>query len=215
MRKDVPRVTHFVFRNSASRTVQTLINSGDVLIVGLLGGEYQAGIYSVAKKLAQTLLRLTDPLTQSIFPQLAQLTSERRHREITQLLKRITFAILTPCVVFLVCGFLLKQWLIVMLYGSDFREAAWPFFIHQVIATLTALTFWSLPLMQSLGRMGTRFLIMLAALLAGVAVAWPAVPAAGALGGAAASLVANIVVHIGTVSAILFSMRVASRQAVR
>jgi O-antigen/teichoic acid export membrane protein len=207
VREDRVRISRFVLSNSASRTVQTLIGSGDVLLVGILANSYQAGLYSIAKKLAFSLLRLTDPLKHSIFPQLAQLATESRYGEIKSLLKRTVLAMAAPCGLYLVLGFLVRESLVVTLYGGEFRGAAWPFVVQQTIAALGAVSFWSLPLIQSLGFMGYRFLLLILAMVISFIVALPMTIHFGALGGSFASLVAFSILDLGTIAIVLTALR--------
>jgi O-antigen/teichoic acid export membrane protein len=215
IREDQARISRFVLSNSASRTIQTLISSGDVLLVGILANSYQAGLYSIAKKLAFSLLRLTDPLKHSIFPQLAQLTTESRYREIKSLLKRAVLVMAAPCILYLLFGFFARESLIVTLYGNEFRGAAWPFVVQQTIAVLGAVSFWSLPLIQSLGFMGYRFLLLIIAMLVSFVVAVPMTIHFGALGGSVASLVAFGILDLGTIAIIIAKLRDVSRRQVQ
>ena len=203
VREDQNQIIRFSLSNSASRTLMTLLYNADVLLIGLWAGEQQAGLYTIAKKLAHTILRLTDPFMHSIFPQLAQLTSEKRFGDIQSLLWRSTMTLAIPCVVFVLTGFIIRDWLLHTVYGPDYVEAAWPFVIQTVIAAIGAITFWSLPLIQSYGLMGKRFMILAAGIVIGIVAAWLWVPTHGAVGGSLASLAAKSFVTAATI-AVLF-----------
>jgi O-antigen/teichoic acid export membrane protein len=192
---DRGRIGRFLVNNSLSRTVHTLIFSGDVLLLGALTGPVQVGYYSIAKKLAFSVLRLTDPMASSVFPQLAKLVAERNLASVRTMLRRITLlfgALFTG--VFLV-ALVAGRPVMVMVYGEEFRPAGTALLVLVAAAGIGAALFWSTSLIVSLGRVDARLRGYLAALAASAALAWWLVPAMGATGLAVAMLAAIVIMQ--------------------
>ncbi|MBL0102480.1 MAG: oligosaccharide flippase family protein [Bacteroidetes bacterium] len=182
----------FIFGNSVGNSLKTVISQGDVLLLGILSNPAQVGFYSVAKKLAYSVLTLTDPLTQSIYPQLSKLIAERRFREIRKMLFKITGIAMLPGIAFLAVTYFLNKWIIVTVYGIDYAPASDAFYYFLIGAVLGAATFWTLPLVQSLGIVTVRIKIYVMTIFLGSLLAYLLVPAMQSAGLSLALLVTNI-----------------------
>lgn len=147
------------------------MNQGDVLLLGLMGTTIQVGYYSTAKKLAYSVLSITDPLTSSIFPQFSHLAAEKAYTRIQTMLNTTTRLLLPVAIAILAMGFFLREEIIQFLFGVEFNGSAMPFFILLISAIQGSLFFWSVPLMQSLGLIRKRLLIHIFAVVLGGIVA--------------------------------------------
>jgi O-antigen/teichoic acid export membrane protein len=193
--EDRRRITGFVVNNSASRTLHTLIFTGDILLLGALAGPIEAGYYAIAKKLAFAVLRLTDPMTHSIYPQLATLVAERSYASIKTMLKKISsmLALVTAVIFFLVL--VMNEWIMTFIYGEEFLPASTALVILVAASGVSAALFWSTSLIFSLGRVDVRLKAYLLALVVGGSVAWLLIPLYGATGLAIAMLLAVIIMQ--------------------
>lgn len=189
-------ISNFILGNSFSNTLRILMNQGDVLLLGWLTGPSVVGMYAVAKKLAYSVLTITDPLVTSIFPQLSVLISAKQFTEVRTMIRKITGIILPPVLLCLVVAFFLREYIITTVYGKEFSGAANPFFIHLLGAVQGAVFFWCLPLIQSLGLTMLRVRVYLAAIIAGGITAFTLGFSYKASGVAAGLLIANIFITI-------------------
>ena len=190
LRVDWRRIQAFVINNSASRTIHTLIFSGDVLLLGALAGPVQVGYYAIAKKLAFAILRITDPLSNSIYPQLATLVAEKRYADVTVMLKKVTSLLACLIVPIFTIALVLGEWIMTFIYGNEYRPAAISFVILLAAAGISAIFFWSTSLIFSLGRVDVRLKAYLLSLLVGGTLAYLLTPVYGATGLAVSLLVA-------------------------
>ena len=188
---EVPSIRKFVISNSIGNTLKALIQQGDVLLLGILAGPLSVGFYAVAKKLAYSVLTITDPLVNSIYPQLSKLIAERRVKEVVRMLKRISLVSVIPASGFLILCFLFKTWIITKVYGTEYLEAASPFFFLLINAVIGSLTFWVLPLVQSLGLVSMRLKVYAFMILFGTISSYLLVPVMGASGMAISLLIIN------------------------
>jgi O-antigen/teichoic acid export membrane protein len=190
--EEFPVIRKYVLNNSYGNTIKAFMQQGDVLLLGTLAGTVSVGFYSVAKKLAYALLTVTDPLVNSIYPQISKLISEKKVADLQKMLVRITQIAALPAVLFLITGYFLNSWIITRVYGAGYLPASYPFFFLLINAVFGAVTFWVLPLMQSLGLVKLRLKVYSLMIVAGSAIACFAVPLAQATGMAIALLAVNI-----------------------
>jgi|SRR3989344_981591 len=193
--EDRSRITGFVVNNSASRTLHTLIFSGDILLLGALAGPVEAGYYAIAKKLAFAVLRLTDPMTHSIYPQLATLVAQRSYSSVKVMLKKVSsmFALVIAAIFVLVLG--MNEWIMTFIYGEEYLPASTTLTILVAASGVSAVFFWSTSLIFSLGRVDVRLKAYLLALILGGSIAWLLIPSYGATGLAIAMLLAVMIVQ--------------------
>ncbi|CAN5425219.1 hypothetical protein BH11BAC2_BH11BAC2_25560 [soil metagenome] len=187
-------ISRFVVGNSFSNTLKTFMNQGDVLLLSMWSGVAAVGVYTVAKKLAYSVLTLTDPLVTSIFPQLSVLVAKKQFAEVRTMLIKLTRLTLLPVIAFLILAYFFRDDIITRIYGKAFALAADPFFIHLIGAIQGSIFFWCLPLIQSLGLTSFRFRVYLAAMTTGAITSWLLTPALGASGVAIGLLFANLVI---------------------
>jgi O-antigen/teichoic acid export membrane protein len=192
IREERESIRNFVLGNSLGNTLKTLISQGDVLLLGLLTSPVEVACYVVAKKSAYSILTLSDPLTSSVYPQLSKLLAERRFSEVRTMLKRTTLTGLVPAILFFVAMVFLNRWAIVLVYGKEYITASDSFMYFLAGALLGAVTFWTLPLVQSLGIIRLRIIAYVVTILFGTLLSILLVPTMGITGMALALLVTNI-----------------------
>jgi len=194
IRSDYGAFLRYIFGNSMSSSLKVLMNQGDVLLLGTFGTTAQTGFYTTAKKLAYSILSLTDPLAASVFPQFSRLMAEKKHEAAVGMIRKMTSFLTVPAILMLALAFFMGEPLVIALYGQSFTAAATPFVILLASALQGAVFFWALPLLQSLGLITKRLLIYLAAIIAGASCSMILIQEFGAGGVATGLLVANLVI---------------------
>jgi len=185
------QIRSYIVTNSGSRILKNLLNNGDVLLLGALTGPAPVAFYNIAKKLAQSILIVVDPITSSMFPQLSHLITQRKFNEVKVMLQKVTKMLLLPSLIFMAVLYWLREDIIQLAYGSEFVPAAEPFVYLAANAILAAILFWNLPMLLSMGLVNFRFKGQLAALIVGIAITYLTVPSMGASGVALGLLIAN------------------------
>ncbi len=184
----------FTINNSVARTVQSLINNGDILVVGMLANSpAQAGYYAVGKKLAWAILTLFDPLTNSIYPQLCKLIAERQIKGISKMIIRMTALAAVPTLLFVTIAFFFSETIITFVFGKEYLQAAGTFSLLTVASLLYAVFFWLQPLLQALNMTAIRLWVSLVGLLTGLISAYLLIPVYGANGMALTMIVMNVI----------------------
>lgn len=182
----------YILGNSFSSSLKVFMNQGDVLLLGSLVNTQAVGLYSTGKKLAYSVLTLTDPLASSVFPQFSHLVAKKEYVRIKAMLGKITLLIAVPALLILLFCYLVREPLLSTLYGKEFSGAADPFFVSLIGALQGSVFFWALPLIQSLGLIRKRFLVYLTAIVTGALFGLWLIPGYGATGAALALLAANL-----------------------
>ena len=194
IKEDYAPFLKYITGNSMSSSLKVLMNQGDVLLLGTFGTTIQAGLYTTAKKLAYSILSLTDPLAASIFPQFSRLMAERKFDAAITMIRKMTGFLALPAVLLLITAAFIGEPLVKALYGSGFENAATPFVILMASALQGSVFFWTLPLLQSLGLITKRLLIYLVAITVGAILSLLLIHEFGASGIATGLLAANLII---------------------
>ncbi|MFM2135734.1 MAG: hypothetical protein RL021_1134 [Bacteroidota bacterium] len=184
-------IRKFVLGNSLGNTLKTMISQGDVLLLGLLTSAEQVAYYAVAKKLAYSVLTLTDPLVSSIYPQLSKLVAERKFTDVKLMIRKVTTFAAVPALLVFGVMYFINRWVVEAVYGPEFAPAAASFMFFLAGALLGAVTFWSLPLVQSLGLVKMRIVAYLVTIVLGVTLSLLLLPVFQAEGMAIALMLTN------------------------
>jgi len=195
IRSEFTQMKRFVIRNSLGNSLKALMAQGDVLLLGALAGPAQVGFYSVAKKIGYSILALTDPLMQSVFPQFSKLVAAQKFDETKKMLRKITLLATVPSIVFVFLTLSLKRWLFLTVFGNVYLDAIYPFKYLLLSAVFSSITFWSLPLIVSLGMVRLRIQVYMIAIICGAAIAYYAVPRMHASGMALALFCVNVIIN--------------------
>jgi O-antigen/teichoic acid export membrane protein len=191
LKEDSKVLINYTVANSGSRAIKSLINNGDVLLLGAMLGPVPVAFYNIAKKLAYMILIFIDPFTNTIFPQLSLLIADKKFVEIKKMIFRITKLILLPSIAFVVVVYFLRDFIIELTYGKEYLDAGKPFLFLTINAVVGAVLFWNLPLLLSLGMAKLRFYVNLVSLILGGVVAYLLIPIYNTNGAAIGLLVAN------------------------
>jgi len=95
----------------------------DVVLLGLLSGDYEVGIYSAAMRLVTVCLMVPDSILTATFAKLSQLSGEGNRLEFERLLDSIV-RLLTSVLLFAsAMGAVLAPWIFHIIYGPKFDSA--------------------------------------------------------------------------------------------
>lgn len=195
IREQWKEIRKFVLSQSASNILKILIFRGDVVVLGMMAGSFQVGLYAVAKKLAFSILLITDPMYASIYPQLASLVSQQRFNDIKMMLKKVSKILIIPLILFFLCASLFNKWIMNLIYGGEYIAAGKPFLFLLLTVCIAAFFFWIGPLLLSLGRAFFRLKVDVVVYAVGALLAFFLAPLYGAVGVAIALLTINLISH--------------------
>ena len=183
----------YVWTTNLNATVRMLSREVDQLIIAGLTTPSALGLFRVAKQFSLVLPRVTDPLYQAIYPELAHLWARGRKRACLSLIKRTTLIVgamgILGWIVFAVSG----RWLIAATVGRPYLQA-YPVALVYLLALVIAVFAFSLqPSMLAMGLPRNSFKAHLSATVLYLILLVPAVQYMGITGAALASIVYYVV----------------------
>ncbi|MEI7750733.1 MAG: lipopolysaccharide biosynthesis protein [Candidatus Omnitrophota bacterium] len=153
--KRFPGVWNFLISTNLTGSVKVGFREFDILLVGKLLGFADVSLYKLAKKLCAALDRLTNPLFQSLYPELTKLWAKKDFKEFRHVVKRMTY---------LMGGVSVITWIVFVIWGHEIifittgREfiTAYSVTVWYMLANAIAVT--SLPLAPMILAMGQAHL---------------------------------------------------------
>jgi len=136
-RQQMISIFHFAKWIALSRIFSTTISRVDILLLNLLAGNYQAGIFSAASRIALLFALLVSSLGNVIAP---RFSSFNNNQDIKTYLKKVSILVGGICLFMLLCVVLAKP-LILFVFGSKYLPA---------IPVFRALTFAMIPFLLSI-----------------------------------------------------------------
>lgn len=147
-----PGIWRFVALTNLNSTIRMTSREADVLIIGSVAGPSAMGFYKLAKQLASIPVKLSDPLYQAIFPELARLKSSGNDPEMARLSIRAAVTAGTAALACWIVFAVFSREAIELLAGESFIPAAniavWYFFALVIAIASFPLT----PFMLAIGK---------------------------------------------------------------
>ncbi|WP_419696298.1 lipopolysaccharide biosynthesis protein [Mesorhizobium muleiense] len=133
----------FAFATSASGTLNSLRQRGELLAVAALLGPQAAGLYGVSYRLASLLSRFAEAGRQSIYPELASLIAKDELSSALKLVLKTSVLALAISFPLFVGTAMFGDHALVWLFGQSY-EKAYPSLIWLMISSLTYASAFSL-----------------------------------------------------------------------
>jgi O-antigen/teichoic acid export membrane protein len=126
-----PGIWNFMISTNLTGSVKVGFRELDILIVGKYLGLTDVSLYKLAKKICASLDRLTNPLYQSLYPELTRLWAKRDFRNFRRMVKQM---------IYIMGGLSLVTWLCFVIWGRSIIDLAVG---HEFVAAY-AVTVWYL-----------------------------------------------------------------------
>ena len=181
-RHKFPNILAYVWTTNVHSTVRMLSREADGLIIAGLTTPEALGIFKIAKQFSRALQMLSNPLYQSIYPELSRLLATGKKKAFRSLIKRSSLLIGTISVCGWLIFILLGNWLIVRIVGSVYQDSYWIAVWYMLALVIATITFSFHPSMLALGLPLTSFKILAFATLVYFALLVPLVSIIGIIG---------------------------------
>ncbi|MES2895545.1 MAG: lipopolysaccharide biosynthesis protein [Pseudomonadota bacterium] len=184
----IPGGWRFAWAANASGSLEVAFTHVATLVVGALLGAADAGLWRIARQIADALAKPARLLIPALYPELAKLRASGSHAGMRALALRVGLVGGGGATLLLLVAVLAGEALLTLVMGPDFGTAA-PTMIWQVAAAVIGV--WALPLEPMLVSMGKPGAVLRVRLVVAAAflVALPPIVAAHGLPGAGAALV--------------------------
>lgn len=179
-----PGIWDYVWTTNLNSTIRLLSREADELIIAGLTTPSALGLFRIAKQFSRVLPMLSDPLYQSIYPELARLWAAIDLGRFVSLVKRTTLIVggvtLSAWIGFVVFG----RWLVTLTVGEAYLEA-YPIAVVYMLALVIALCGVSLqPSMLAIGQPRKSFTAQLISTTLYLALLFPIIRSRGIVGAA-------------------------------
>ncbi len=138
-----------------SMNVDTLrkiaMGNADMLVIGWLTNPTQVGIYRLAKQLALYFGRVTNPIYESLYPEVTRLYAAEGAIAVRKFVRRLMGGVLAGLAAALAGAYLLAPWLIPPIFGSEYILSI-PLFYVIMLTNLWVVGLWIPSVMLSAGQ---------------------------------------------------------------
>jgi O-antigen/teichoic acid export membrane protein len=162
-----------------------VLNNLDIVVLGWLATPAQAGLYRLAEQLAAYMNRLTNPLYDTLYPEVARMYAAEGPAAVAALVKRLQRGILIGLAVVLAGAYLVTPWAVPLIFSTQYTPAL-PIFYILVLANVWVIGLWVPSVMLSAGRAKHLTVINTLCALLMLVLLFGLVPYFGAVGAAVA-----------------------------
>lgn len=151
LQRAFPGIWNYVWTTNVNSTIRMLSREADELIIAGMTTPTALGLFKVAKQFSRILPMLTDPLYQSIYPELARLRAAGNRKQFVSLMKRTTLFVSGIAISGWLFFVLWGDWLIALSVGIDYHDAYWIAVIYMFALIIALCTFSFTPAMLAIG----------------------------------------------------------------
>lgn len=188
IRASFPGIWDYVWTTNLTMTVRLLSREADSLFIAGLTTPAALGLFKVAKQFASVLPKLSDPLSQSIYPELTRSRAQGNKRQFLSLIKRTTVftstAAFSGWLVFVLAG----RWIIHLTVGPAYEGAYWVTVIYMLALVVFLCCFALTPSLLAMGLARKSFIANVVATVFYFALLIPLVRTWGVVGASLAYL---------------------------
>ena len=151
IRRRFPGIVDYVWTTNLTMTVRMLSREADGLFIAALTTPAALGLFKVAKQFAVVLPKFSEPLSQSIYPELARAWAARDSGRFVSLIKRTT--VLTAAAAFggWFAFFLAGRWIIGWTVGPAYQDAYWVTVFYLLAMVIFLCSFTLTPSLLAMG----------------------------------------------------------------
>ena len=146
-----PDIWQFIWSMNVSVLLRKTTREADTLIVGGFLGPAAAGLYHIAKRLGDAILKLGSPIQQAIYPEIAKLWARHEVERFKKTVWRINLATGVVSMLFFTVVSLNVELIIKVIAGDQFLDAALLVILQVFGVCLTMFGIVIRPALQSMG----------------------------------------------------------------
>jgi len=206
---DHPGIWSFLWSTSIYGSIKMSVRTIDALIVGAVLGAASAGLYHIARQVARTAGIVSGPITQAIYPDLAQTWKEGNRALLGQVVYRMCAAGAALGLMIWAVVLIFGRRILALAAGSDFVEAH-PVLVWYLLGT--AVTLASLAVQPALLALG-RPQAPLRAVIVGAVLYFAAIVPLLRIWGLIGAGIAFLVFSMAWTTVMAYSLRKALREA--
>lgn len=192
VRRENPRILRFTTLTNAGSILNAASNQSLVIIVGLFVGTAAAGGFRLARQIGLALAKFTRTLGRAAFPELVRANSAASEKDFWRLFKMTTALAAAGALIIFGLLFLFGHQAIILIAGSEFAFATPLLLLLGSAAAIDLVGVGFDPALIATGRAGRVAVLRLISTVVLLSLMFTLLPIFGAIGGAAAVLIATI-----------------------
>lgn len=130
-----------------------------ILTLGYFSGNEAAAYYRIAKAFVKIMTRITDPLYESIYPELVRMSGLRAIKDFKNLLRYATRTLVKFTLPLAALIFIFADTIINIVYGQEYLPATNTMRVIVLAVATAQINFWVNPVLLALGRPGLRTML--------------------------------------------------------
>jgi len=178
-----------------------------VLLLGYWSGKDAVAYYKVAKSFVKLMLRIEDPLYETIYPELVRFTKLNAMQDLKDLVIFAVKKLMTYVVPLVILVLVFASFIISLIYGKEYLDAVNALRIVTIAGFISLSIFWINPVLLSFGKPGIRNVVDIVTMTAFVIMLFVLVKDYSYMGAAFAFLGSVIVRLLVSVYALRISIR--------
>lgn len=182
IRSRFPGIWDYVWTTNVTMTIRMLSREADGLVIAGLTNPSALALFKIAKQFSRVLPMFSEPLSQSIYPELVRLWAGDQRKQFFSLIKRTTLLTSTMAfsgwLVFIVLG----KWIIILTFGPAFQDAYLVTVFYMLAMVVFLCCFALTPSMLAIGLVRKNFVANVAATFAYFGLLFPLVNNLGIIG---------------------------------
>ncbi len=163
IRRRFPGIVDYVWTTNLTMTVRMLSREADGLFIAALTTPAALGLFKVAKQFASGLPKFSEPLSQSIYPELAHAWAQQDGRRFNSLIKRTTLFTSVAASLGWFAFLLVGRWIIHFTVGPAFDGAYWVTVFYLLAMVIFLCSFSLTPSLLAMGLARKSFFANLVA----------------------------------------------------
>jgi len=159
-----------------------------VLLLGYWSGKDAVAYYKVAKSFVKLMLRIEDPLYETIYPELVRFSKLNAFQDLKHLILFAIKKLMKVMIPVTVLVLIFASQIINVVFGAEYLEAVNALRVVTIAGLISLLIFWVNPVLLSFGRPGTRNILDIMTVISFILLLYLLVPKYSYMGAAIAFL---------------------------
>ncbi len=189
-------IIHYTVSTNLSGTIKMISTESEPLWVGFFLDKNAVGLYKLGLAIVNPMLMPITPFLSTTFPEMTKAVVTKRWKELKQLLRRVSY-IAAGWIGMVAMGMLLLgEWLIRLIYGSEFVPAYPTALVLLTGFGLAGIFFWNRSLLLSFGKANIPLVVLSITALIKIGLSFWLVPKYGIMA-EAILLSVNLILSVG------------------
>jgi len=151
------KILSFIIYNNFDVALRMISRQLDVVVIGKLYSSEVVGVYRIAKEVSNSVVKLTDPIYQAIYPEFASLLARGKKMDAKRVSRKISFYAGLAAIIFYVVFLMVGEYVINMAFGEEFLLAYEIILVYFLAIFVAIITIPLYPMQHAFGLAKAAF----------------------------------------------------------